>query len=169
MCSHVPNKGEQMVRYGACPAVTCGSYYSNVARGNRKTNDQDELIPYILEPDKSSKERRKNWSRLIQKIYEADPLICPKCSGEMKVISVIEDEEVIKKILRHLGLRDLKARSPTKSTCLRADTHRQAGPPKPLEYTFDYSTSQLPASDNLSRASRSNEWLYVYPEYLSEA
>jgi hypothetical protein len=71
---------------------------------NTLTNDQDELIPYILEPDKSSKERRKNWSRLIQKIYEVDPLICPKCSGEMKVISVIEDEEVIKKILKNLNL-----------------------------------------------------------------
>jgi len=73
----------------------------------------------------------------------------------MKVISVIEDEEVIKKILKHLGLWDLKARSPTKAT----------GPPKPLKHTFDYSTSQLPASDNLSRASRSNEWLYVDVEY----
>ena len=42
----------------------------------------------------SSKERRENWSRLIQKIYEVDPLTSPKCSGEMKVISIIEDEEV---------------------------------------------------------------------------
>jgi hypothetical protein len=79
-------------------------------------------------------------------IYEAGPLICPKCSGEMKVISVIEDEEVIKKILKHLGLWDLKARSPTKAT----------GPPKPLEYTFDYSISQIPVSD---------KWLYVDVEY----
>jgi hypothetical protein len=101
------------------------------------------LIPYILEPDKSSKERRKNWSRLIQKIYEVDPLICPKCSSEMKVISVIEDEEVIKKILKHLGLWDLKARSPTKAT----------GPPKIIEYSTDYFTSQLPASDM---------WLYRF-------
>jgi hypothetical protein len=67
------------------------------------------LVPYILEPNESSKERRKKWSRLIQKIYEVDPLICLKCSGEMKVISVIEDEEVIKKILKHLEMWDLKA------------------------------------------------------------
>jgi len=68
MCSHVPNKGEQMVRYYG--------YYSNVARGGRKISDQDRLIPLILEPvedpdfsgNESSKERRKNWSRLIQKI-----------------------------------------------------------------------------------------------------
>jgi hypothetical protein len=38
----------------------------------------------------------KNWARLIQKIYEVDPLTCPKCSGKMKVISVIEDQDVIK-------------------------------------------------------------------------
>ena len=34
MCSHVPNKGQQMVRYVG--------FYSNVARGKRKMNDQDE-------------------------------------------------------------------------------------------------------------------------------
>jgi len=63
MCSHVPNKGEQMVRYYG--------YYSNVARGKRKMSDQDELIPSILEPvedpdfsgDGTSKEYRKNWAR----------------------------------------------------------------------------------------------------------
>jgi len=72
MCSHVPNKGEHMVRYYG--------YYSNVSRGNRKKQNQDERIPCILESDESSKERWKNWARLIQKIYEVDPLTCPKCS-----------------------------------------------------------------------------------------
>jgi hypothetical protein len=63
MCSHVPNKGEQMVRYYG--------YYSNVSRGKRQKENQDGLIPYILEPGGSSKEYRKNWARLIQKIYES--------------------------------------------------------------------------------------------------
>ena len=52
MCSHVPNKGKQMVRYYG--------YYSNVSRGKRKKQNLDELIPSILESDESSKERRKN-------------------------------------------------------------------------------------------------------------
>ncbi|MFH1351318.1 MAG: transposase, partial [Pseudomonadota bacterium] len=148
MCSHVPNKGEQMVRYYG--------YYSNVSRGKRKKQNQDVLIPCILEPDESSRESRKNWARLIQKIYEVDLLTCPKCSGAMKVISVIEDEGVIKKILKHLGLWEVKPRPPPKATCLRADTHRQAGPQKTPEYRIDYSVSQLPTSD---------KWLYVDPEY----
>ena len=93
MCSHVPNKGQQMVRYLG--------FYSNVAKGKRKKNDQDELIPSILEPHGLSGEYKRNWARLIQKIYEVDPLTCPRCSGKMKVISIIECPEIIKKILRH--------------------------------------------------------------------
>ncbi len=45
---------------------------------------------------------------MIQKIYEFDPLVCPKCSGAMRVIAFIEDPDVIKKILKHLGLWDVK-------------------------------------------------------------
>lgn len=107
MCSHVPNKGEQMVRYYG--------YYSNVCRGKRKKSDQDELIPSILEPGGSSKECRKNWARLIQKIYEADPLTCPKCQGHMRIISFIQDKEVIEKILKDLGLWLVKPRVPPKA------------------------------------------------------
>jgi hypothetical protein len=57
MCSHVPNKGEQMVRYYG--------HYSNVSRGKRKKQDHDDLISSILEPDGSSNEHRRNWARLI--------------------------------------------------------------------------------------------------------
>jgi hypothetical protein len=72
MCSpHIPNKGEQMVRYYG--------YYSNVSHGRRQEEDQDGLIPCILEPQGNSKKYRKNWARLIQKIYEVDSIVCPKC------------------------------------------------------------------------------------------
>jgi hypothetical protein len=43
----------------------------------------------------------------------------------MKIISFIEDEEVMEKILKHLGLWDLKARPPPKAkTPPRNDFHR---------------------------------------------
>ena len=61
MSSHVPEKGEQMVRYYG--------YYSNVCRGRRKKQNQDGLIPDILERDEDSKAYRKNWAKLIKKIY----------------------------------------------------------------------------------------------------
>lgn len=63
ICSHVPDKGEQMVRY-------CG-YYSpalrGISRGKRQKEQADEIVPFIIEPDRSSKEYQKNWARLIQK------------------------------------------------------------------------------------------------------
>jgi len=55
-CSHVPNQGEQMVRYYG--------YYSNVSRGQRKKANEDGLVPCILQPEESSREYRKNWARL---------------------------------------------------------------------------------------------------------
>jgi hypothetical protein len=36
------------------------------------------------------------------------------CRGQMRILAFIEDEEVIEKILKHLGLWDLKVRPPPK-------------------------------------------------------
>ena len=40
----------------------------------------------------------------IQKVYHSDPLVCPKCNGNMKIIAFIEEEDTIRQILKHLGL-----------------------------------------------------------------
>ncbi|MFC1532528.1 hypothetical protein ACFL7M_04055 [Thermodesulfobacteriota bacterium] len=108
----------------------------NVSCGKRKQENQDEWIPRILESDETSKEYRKNWARLIQKIYELDPLTCPKCQGRLRIIAFIEDPEIIKKILKHLGSWEIKERPPPRANV----------PPKYESYV-DYYDSQLPASD----------------------
>ncbi|NLF68851.1 MAG: hypothetical protein GX575_07325 [Candidatus Anammoximicrobium sp.] len=43
---------------------------------------------------------------LIQRVYEFDMLICPRCSGQIKIVAFIEPPQgdVIEKILRHGGL-----------------------------------------------------------------
>jgi len=43
------------------------------------------------------------WARLIRKVYESDPLECPKCKGPMRVIALIEDPRVIRRTLERLG------------------------------------------------------------------
>jgi hypothetical protein len=45
-----------------------------------------------------------SWRESIKKIWEVDPLECPKCHGEMKIISFITDLPTIRKILLHLKL-----------------------------------------------------------------
>lgn len=51
-------------------------------------------------PDASA--RRQAWARLLARVYEVDPLVCPRCGDEMKVIAVIQDPEQIRKILAYL-------------------------------------------------------------------
>ena len=43
---------------------------------------------------------------LIKRVYEIDPLTCPHCGSQMKVVAFIEppQEEVSEKILRYCGL-----------------------------------------------------------------
>ena len=44
------------------------------------------------------------WRECIKKVWEVDPLSCPKCGSEMKIISFINEGVVIRKILEHLRL-----------------------------------------------------------------
>ena len=49
-------------------------------------------------------ERAKaSWARLIGKVYEADPLVRLKCNGPVRVIALIDDPAVVRRILEHLG------------------------------------------------------------------
>jgi hypothetical protein len=72
---------------------------------------------------------------LIQKIYEVDPLVCPKCGGIMRILSFIQDQEVIKAILKHLGLWFVKLGPIPKA------------PAPPAGYIVDH-FSQIPMNDD---------------------
>jgi hypothetical protein len=129
LTTHIPNRGEQMVRYYG--------FYSNKSRGLRKKAGTDDDVPALNQSAVSPGEFRKNWARLIQKIYHVNPLLCPKCSGSMKIISFIDQDELIERILRHLGLWDTRNHDPPAKNA----THIP-------DLTFDDSYSQLPPSDN---------------------
>jgi hypothetical protein len=70
---------------------------------------------------------------------EIDPLTCPKCQEPMAVIAFIEAEDVIEKILKHLGLWELTPRPPPRST---------KSQPLSTEPHIDYSDTQICPSDN---------------------
>jgi len=46
------------------------------------------------------------WGEFIKKIWKDDPLICPDCLSEMKIISFITEGIIIKKVLKYLNLWD---------------------------------------------------------------
>ncbi|MDP6179323.1 MAG: hypothetical protein QGG48_05470 [Desulfatiglandales bacterium] len=66
----------------------------------------------------------------------------------MKILSFIESPEVIKKILKHLGLREMKAMPPPRANASPPDVH------------IDYSDSQIPPFE---------DYLYSDPDYSIEA
>ena len=45
---------------------------------------------------------RSAWARLIAKVYEINPLLCPRCGSEMRLIAVITDPAEVRTILHHL-------------------------------------------------------------------
>jgi hypothetical protein len=104
LVTHVPGRYEHTVRYYG--------YYSNKSRGMRKKADADDYIATIAPNELSPKQFAQNRARLIQKIYEVDPLVCPKCQGNMRIIVFIEDTTLIQVILKHPGLWETKNHDP---------------------------------------------------------
>jgi len=100
LLNHVPDKYEHLVRYYG--------YYSNRSRGARRlarcnTEDQATTVIDDTPPDWR---RKVNWARLIQKVYEVDPLECPHCGATLRIIALIDEPVVIERILKHLKARD---------------------------------------------------------------
>lgn len=103
VCLHIPAPYESLIRYYG--------FYSNAARGKRKrlgletvSTDNIDIEIDFVDDSPSKRACRKSWAQLIYKIYEVDPLICPKCGSRMKFIAFVQDYVEIKKILKHLGL-----------------------------------------------------------------
>ncbi|HBE01987.1 MAG: hypothetical protein A2096_00415 [Spirochaetes bacterium GWF1_41_5] len=68
-------------------------------------------------PTEEHKKYRKNWAMLI--VWEVDPLKCPLCGAEMKIIAVIDKPDVIQKILSHMELWEEDDRDAGRNTACR--------------------------------------------------
>ena len=51
----------------------------------------------------------KLWSIWIKKIYEVDPLTCPRCQAQMKIVAFIHDPKEIAKLTKNLGIQQQRA------------------------------------------------------------
>jgi len=50
----------------------------------------------------------RHWAHWIAKIFELDPLQCPKCQGRMKVKAIIHKPSEIERICNHIGIKAWK-------------------------------------------------------------
>ncbi len=107
----IPDPRRHLVRYYGA--------YSNRARGQRRmaeaqlgahpsSETSKEAVP--TPPERAALRRR--WANLIRRVYEVDPLVCPRCGADMRVIGFITEPSLIKRILDHLRKRDKVCRPP---------------------------------------------------------
>lgn len=110
---HVPKPYEQSVTrfYG---------HYSCRARGERT----EAAVAAAAQAEAPVPEPRKHacpaWAECLRRIYEIDPLECPKCKSPMRIAAFITDPVALKQILRSLGLRSSKGLSFWLTACEKA-------------------------------------------------
>ncbi len=78
-----------------------GAVEVEAVRIDRSALEKQKSAGHGLRPGSVS-----NWALLIKRVYEFDPLECPHCRGQMKIVSFIGwgQQDVIERILRHCGL-----------------------------------------------------------------
>jgi len=52
------------------------------------------LSPFLIVEDELRPIPSKGWAEMIRKVYEVDPMICPRCGGRMKVVAFLTDYAV---------------------------------------------------------------------------
>jgi len=92
-------------------------WYSNKMRGQRlKRADAEPVdVPEGEVIDVSAfKPRRipsKKWRELIKKVWEADPLLCPRCQHEMRIVALIDEWSARKSRHQRMAALGIKMRA----------------------------------------------------------
>ncbi len=60
-------------------------------------------VPVPLLPAATRRRASLHWARLLARIYEIQPLTCPRCHGPMRLIAILIEPSTIRAILAHLG------------------------------------------------------------------
>jgi hypothetical protein len=89
-----PSPALALANAPAPPEVTVDPTLITVAHWGRLENG--ELFAWS---------RRLDWALMMKRTFGFDVLVCPRCSGKMRVIATITEPPVVRQILEHLGVR----------------------------------------------------------------
>jgi hypothetical protein len=112
-------------------------WYASRTRGVRRRQAAEGAAAQepvaITDPvDWSLRAARYRRAELLRRIYEVDPLACPRCAAPMRIVAVITDPAVITRILAHRARsveRARQSRSPPPGRC-RSSALATGGPPR---------------------------------------
>jgi len=102
LSAHIPKTYESLTRYYG--------RYSCRRRGERAKHAQP--LAEEQESDYRQEFRKSSWAACIKRIYEINPLECPKCHAQMRIIAFIQDEHSIKDIMKSQGIADFRSPPP---------------------------------------------------------
>jgi hypothetical protein len=100
--AHIPKTCESLTRY-------YGSYSC------RRRGERAKLSPPLADEQESDYRRefsKSSGDACIKRIYQIDPLECPKCKAQMRIFAFIQDEHSIKDIMKSKGIADFRAPLP---------------------------------------------------------
>ena len=99
LSQHIPDKWEQMIRfYGAYSARTRGAKKQlQIALGITPLEHFEQKKP------------SKAWAACMKRIYELDPLLCPKCGSQMTIKAFITDSKEIERYIQKHGIPHYRA------------------------------------------------------------
>ena len=114
VCQQIPDARLHQVRYD-------GAYATRTRQALRRAFDRagdpgaaDALPragrdasapPPPAAPDAAEARRRRAWARLLRKVFEVEPLVCPRCGVEMEIVARITEGAVLDRIVRHRVVR----------------------------------------------------------------
>jgi ribosomal protein S27E len=127
--SHIPDKGQVMVRYYGL--------YANAHRGKVR-KESPAPSPLRIVEEEPRRLPAKGWAEMIRKVYEVDPMTCPRCGGPMKVVSFLTEPAVVDRIIDHLKLTFVAEKPPPEGALqilpMIADPPAGFFPDPPAEY-----------------------------------
>ena len=89
------------------PKVTFRRGFGWIQEDDGESSSPDVIT--VEEKDEESefvKVRKRNWARLIARVWKDDPEVCPECGSKLEVLSAISSpaqDDVIERILRCRG------------------------------------------------------------------
>jgi len=121
VCQQVPARGLHLVRYQGVYANRLRKAYreawARLAGEEVPAGAPEDAVGVEEEirhapPGSAEALRRQAWARMLRKVFEVDPLVCPRCrregrTVEMEVVAWITDLDVVDRILRHRRERGL--------------------------------------------------------------
>ncbi len=88
------NKGQVLQRY-------YGWYASRIQGIRRRAGTEGQQTVYAAPVPVPLHEARRRWAELLRRIFEIEPLACPRCGQTMRIVAFITAPKAIDRILDH--------------------------------------------------------------------